>query len=60
MIYFQTIEKSTWGPVRFGLRPFLHKRYCHKKEGSQSPVRCWIDDDDDDDEREAALLKRTS
>lgn len=58
MIYFQTIEKSTWGPVRFGLRPFLHKRYCHKKEGSQSPVRCWIDDDDD--EREAALLKRTS
>lgn len=33
MISFQTVvEKRTWGPVRFGIRPFLHKRYCHKKK----------------------------
>lgn len=60
MISLQTVvEERTWGPVIIGIRPFLHKRYCQKKKGSQSPVRCWIDDDDDD-EREAALLMRTS
>lgn len=36
MISFQTVvEKRTWGPVRFGIRPFLHKRYCQKKDLSR-------------------------